>query len=89
MYRIPLEFEGAVPLPTSFAPHYDCRVCMVQRDGREYHISVGEMVICLPDHHYAHANHTLAEKLVYKEMLEARLPVSECQRLDMASLLRE
>jgi hypothetical protein len=88
MYKVPLEFEGQVPLPAHFAPHYDCRICMVQHDGREYHILPGEMVICLPDHHYAHADHSLAEKLVYKEMLEARLLVSECQRLDMASLLR-
>ena len=88
MNKIPLEFEGQLPLPIHFAPHYDCRICMVSRSTREYHIQPGEMVICLPDHHYAHADHTLAEKLVYKEMLEARLPVSECQRLDMASLLR-
>jgi hypothetical protein len=87
MHRVPLEFEGQLPLPTHFAPRYDCRICMVLHT-QEYSIKPGEMIICLPDHHYAHASHTLAEKLVYKEMLEARLPASETQRLDMASLLR-
>ena len=87
MQRVPLEFQGERPLPDWFGKGYDCRICMVTH-AHEYRISVGEMVICLPDHNYAHSNHTLAEKLVYKEMLEARLPVSECQRLDMASLLR-
>jgi hypothetical protein len=58
-------------------------------DGRlSYHvmrIQVGEMVICLPDHSYAHADHDHVERVLYAEMLEARLPKDDYERLDVAA----
>lgn len=101
-YTIPLEFEGSVPLPDTFAPGYDCRICLVLRgndedayqfrtkkderlvDGRQvdtYKILVGEGTICLPDHHYAHADHDWVERITYAEMLQARLPVEEFKKI--------
>jgi len=107
--KIPLEFEGSISLPETFAPGYDCRICLVlhgveadgyrfltKKDerlddkGREidwYKILPGEMTICLPDHHYAHADHDLPNKTFYAEMLEARLPKSECERLSVREWL--
>jgi len=46
-------------------------------------ILTGEGTICLPDHHYAHADHSWAERVTYAEMLEVRLPADEYQRLDV------
>ena len=107
MQKIPLEFEGSVPLPKEL-DGYDCRICMVlqreeatetnyimrtKKDERldadnhmiDYHdILTGEPTICLPDHHYAHADHSWAERVYYAEMLEVRLPADEYQRLDVA-----
>jgi hypothetical protein len=107
MNKIPLEFEGIIPMPKELAG-YDCRICMVlqrheadenyyilrtQKDQRvdadghmvDYHdILEGEGTICLPDHHYAHADHSWPERVAYAEMLEARLPADEYQRLDVS-----
>lgn len=41
----------------------------------------GELAICLPDHNYAHADHDLVERVAYAEMLQARLPADEYQKL--------
>lgn len=58
-------------------------------DGRLLHtvqrIQVGEMTICLPDHNYAHADHDHVERVLYAEMLEARLPKDDYERLDVAA----
>jgi len=65
----------------------------VWKDGRlQYHvmrIQVGELIICLPDHDYAHADHDKQERLMYGEMLEARFPRDECERLDVYGWLTE
>jgi hypothetical protein len=106
--KIPLEFEGAIPMTAALAG-YDCRVCMVlgrhQVDEDHYilrtkkderldekgnvvdsgKILEGEMCICLPDHHYAHADHDHVERLSYGEYLEAMLPKDEYERLDVAA----
>ncbi len=50
-----------------------------------YDILEGEMCICLPDHAYAHADHNHSERIAYAEMLEARLPKDEFERLDVAA----
>lgn len=104
--KIPLEFEGVVSLPETFAPGYDCRICMRLR-GREeeiyemrtkkderlnengtmvdtYKILVGEGTICLPDHNYAHADHSPEEIVIYAEYLQAVLPTDDYIRLDVA-----
>jgi len=44
----------------------------------------GEPTICLPDHNYAHGDHIWLERVMYAEMLQARLPVDECQRLQVS-----
>jgi hypothetical protein len=105
--KVPLEFEGAIPMTKALAG-YDCRICMVLqrtredenhyilrtkkderlKDGRmiDYcDILEGEMCICLPDHNYAHADHTWPERVLYAEMLEARLPKDEFERLDVVA----
>lgn len=105
--KVPLEFEGAIPMTAALAG-YDCRICMVLqrepadenfyilrtkkderlRDGRmiDYcDILEGEMVICLPDHNYAHADHNHSERVAYAEMLEARLPKDDYERLDVVA----
>jgi hypothetical protein len=69
--------------------HYILRTKKDERikDGRmvDYcDILEGEMVICLPDHNYAHADHDWAERITYAEMLEARLPKDEYERLNVA-----
>jgi len=51
-------------------------------------ILTGEMVICLPDHNYAHADHNHAERVFYAEMLEARLPKDEYERLNVEAWAR-
>ena len=62
-------------------------------DGRLSHhvmrVQVGEKVICLPDHNYAHADHSKEERLLYGEMLEARFPKDECERMDVYGWLVE
>jgi hypothetical protein len=108
MTIIPLEFEGEKALPETFAPGYDCRICMIlrgadedayvlrtqkdQRVGKDGElvfdtgrILPGEMAICLPDHHYAHADHDAVERVLYAEMLEARLPVDEANKIQVGS----
>lgn len=52
-------------------------------------VQVGMMVICLPDHNYAHADHNKAEKHLYGEMLEARLPRSESEHIGVPGWLAE
>lgn len=106
--KIPLEFQGEIPMPKELAG-YDCRICMVlQRDPVDENFYIlrtqkdqrldengrmvdycdileGEMVICLPDHHYAHADHNPPERVYYVEMLEARLPKDEFEKIDAAA----
>ena len=70
--------------------HYILRTKKDERlqDGRMVDcmdILEGEMVICLPDHHYAHADHNHLERVLYAEYLEARLPKDEYERLDVAA----
>jgi hypothetical protein len=62
-------------------------------DGRLDHhvmrVQVGEKVICLPDHNYAHSDHNNAERLTYGEMLEARFPRNECERMGVYDWLAQ